>query len=55
MTVKITGRAAVSKVKDNGDGTYSFRYQPNYVGKFTVTIKLNGEEIQNNPYEVVSY
>jgi len=37
---------------DNGDGTYSCSYQPEFPGNYTVDIELKGEKVGKSPYEV---
>lgn len=53
-----SGAAVSSKVKDNGDGTYSVRYNPTTAGEHTVAVALvdkkdNSEKpISNSPLKV---
>ena len=38
------------ETSDNGDGTYTAKYTLAGVGRFTVSIKLNGHNIKNSPF-----
>ena len=39
-------------VKDNGDGTYSVSYLPQQKGAHVVDVRVNGDEIKENPFNV---
>jgi len=49
--VKINGGKHPVNFKDNGDGSYSVNYQLSQKGKYTVEVKVNGQNIQGSPYE----
>ncbi|KAL7720129.1 Actin binding protein [Entamoeba marina] len=38
---------------DNGDGTYSCKYAPEFPGSYSVGIELNGDKVGKAPYEVI--
>jgi len=41
-----------AEVKDNGDGTYSVRYDPRSVGKYRVNVTISDEPIRDMPKDV---
>ena len=49
------GRECVTavQIKDNKDGLYQISYFPRVLGRFKVTVKVNGEHVQNSPFSVV--
>jgi filamin len=42
-----------AEVKDNGDGTYSARYDPKVPGKYRVDVTINDERIRDMPKDVI--
>lgn len=56
VTVTITGGLATTPtVTDNGDGTYRVRYTLLQLGvTYTITVSLNGIQIQGSPFHVLS-
>ena len=58
VTVEITdehGRECMTEVQinDNKDGLYQISYSPRDLGRFKVTVKVNGHHVQNSPFTVV--
>ena len=49
------GRECVTEVqiKDNKDGLYQISYFPRVLGRFKVTVKVNGEHVQNSPFTII--
>ena len=41
------------QIEDNKDGLYQISYFPRVLGRFKVTVKVNGEHVQNSPFSVV--
>ena len=41
------------QIEDNKDGLYQISYFPTVLGRFKVTVKVNGEHVQNSPFSVV--
>ena len=57
VTVEITdepGQECVTEVQieDNKDGLYQISYSPRDVGRLKVTVKVNGEHVQNSPFAI---
>ena len=49
ITIKGTSEAVSVNAVDNGDGTYTASYTIG-VGKYSVTVKLNGKEVMGSPF-----
>ena len=49
------GRECVTEVQieDNKDGLYQISYFPRVLGRFKVTVKVNGEHVQNSPFTII--
>ena len=41
------------QINDNEDGLYQISYFPRDVGKFKVTVKVDGEHVQNSPFTII--
>jgi len=41
-----------NRILPNGDGTYTVSYVPRKTGKYNINVKLNGQPIQGNSFEV---
>ena len=57
VTVEITNRqghgcATQAQVQDNKDGTYKISYFANETGTCQASVKVNGERVRGNPFEV---
>ena len=41
------------QIEDNKDGLYQISYFPRVLGRFRVTVKVNGEHVQNSPFTII--
>jgi filamin len=51
--VKISGPAKITpEVIDNGDGTYTVKYEPDVAGDYVIDVTAEGEHIKDAPFHV---
>ena len=47
------GEEIPCEITDNGDGTYSGKYAPEFPGEYVVDLKFRGDKVGKSPYEVI--
>ena len=53
VTVACSNEQLTAEVLDNGDGTYTLRWASKYSGTFKTHVRIDGEDVQGSPTDVV--
>ena len=44
------GRPTEASIEDHGDGTFTVRYLPRLVGRYSITVRYGGDDIPASPF-----